>query len=149
MGEDSDATAPGEGSVASWVRPALYGFLTVFLVCGLLSIEMWPVTGWRLYHERRGQERSSWQIVALDEDGEESTIDLGALPLGWHNTSKLIGEFPSMDAEGRDEVCDAWAQPAREAGESVDRVRVYRVRSTLRADPPDRRRELVWTCGRV
>jgi hypothetical protein len=140
------ATTEGD-DVARWVRPALYGFLAVFLSFGLLSIEVWPMTGWRLYHERRGRERVSWQIVTVDAEGGEETVHLGALPLGWHNTSKLIGEFASMDADERDAVCDAWSLPAREAGASVEEVRVYRVRSTLRADPPDRRRELEWTCG--
>lgn len=138
-----------EGEVARWVRPVLYGFLAVFLICGLFSIEVWPVTGWRLYHERRGQERSSWQIVGVDAEGREETIHLGLLPLGWHNTSKLIGGFSSMTGSERDAVCDAWALPAREAGDSVELVRVYRVRSTLRVDTTDRRRELEWTCGRV
>lgn len=134
---------------ARWVRPVLYGFLAVFLLCGLLSIEVWPLTGWRLYHERRGAERSSWQIVTVDEDGDEATVHLGELPLGWHNTSRLINEFDDLSAERRDEVCDAWAQPARASGREVIEVRVYRVRSTLRAEPPDRHRELAWTCGRA
>jgi hypothetical protein len=149
VSEDAEAATVDEEGVAPWVRPVLYGFLAVFLIFGLLSIEMWPATGWRLYHERRGRERSSWQIVAVDSEGGEETIHLGLLPLGWHNTSKLIGEFSSMTAAERDAVCEAWARPAREAGESVAEVRVYRVHSTLRADPPDRRRELAWTCGRA
>jgi hypothetical protein len=148
VGEEDEAVQAEGRGVARWVRPALYGFLVVFLVVGLFSVEVWPLTGWRLYHERRGQERSSWQIVAVDAEGDEETIHLGALPLGWHNTSKIIGEFPSMSGSERDAVCGAWALPAREAGQSVEEVRVYRVRSTLRAEPSDRRRELEWTCGR-
>jgi hypothetical protein len=131
----------------AWIRPTLFAFLGVFLACGLLSIELWPLTGWRLYHERRGAERSSWQIVAVDPQGAEETVRLDALPLGWHNTSRLIGEFEGMDDAARDSVCDAWAEPARTEGVEVTEVRIYRVRSTLRAEPPDRRRELAWTCG--
>ena len=134
---------------AGWVRPAVYGFLAVFLACGLLSIEVWPLTGWRLYHERRGVERSSWQIVTVDDAGEESTVHLDRLPLGWRNTSRLINEFDDLTVDRRDEVCDAWAQPARASGRAVAEVRIYRVRSTLRAEPSDRRRELAWTCGRA
>jgi hypothetical protein len=142
--------SPAESSDVggAWIRPALYGFLGVFLACGLLSIEVWPLTGWRLYHERRGTERSSWQIVAVDLEGAEETVRLDALPLGWHNTSRLIGEFEGLNDAARDDVCDAWVEPARANGAEVMEVRIYRVRSTLRAEPSDRRRELTWTCGR-
>lgn len=146
---DGHAGLRAANEVPGWVRPVLYPFLAAVLVCGLLSIELWPLTGWRLYHERRGSERSSWQIVAVDPGGNETTIHLGQLPLGWRNTSKLIGEFPGMSPSERDAVCHAWTQPARDAGETVDRVRIYRVRSTLRVEPSDRRRELAWTCGRT
>jgi hypothetical protein len=146
--EPDSVLADDRAAVARWVRPCLYGFLAVFTLCGLLSIEVWPLTGWRLYHERRLQDRSSWQIVAVDDAGHEETVQLDELPLGWHNTSKLIGEFPSLSAAERDEICLAWVQPARAADESVVEVRVYRVRSTLRSDPSDRSRQLAWTCGR-
>lgn len=149
VGDDAAAVPGPDGGVPRWTRPALYGFLAVVLACGLLSIEAWPLTGWRLYHERRGEVRSSWQIVAVDPAGAESTIHLGSLPLGWHNTSKLLGEFEAMTPVERDAVCGAWAQPAgeRDGEAAVAQVRVYRVRSTLGAEPPDRTRRLAWTCA--
>jgi hypothetical protein len=150
VGDEPRVANAGSGdTVPSWVRPVLYTFLAVFLLCGLLSVEVWPLTGWRLYHERRGEARSSWQIVAVDGDGGEATIHLDDLPLGWHNTSRLIGEFPGLTRGARDRVCAAWAAPLRAEGRQVAAVRVYRVRSTLRSDPPDRRRELAWTCARA
>jgi hypothetical protein len=149
VGNDAGVVPGPEEGVPRWARPTLYGFLAVVLACGLLSIEAWPLTGWRLYHERRGEVRSSWQIVAVDPEGGESTIHLGSLPLGWHNTSKLIGEFDDMASAERDAVCAAWALPARRQGgdAAVAQVRVYRVRGTLGADPPDRTRQLRWTCA--
>ncbi|MEL7210307.1 MAG: hypothetical protein AAGK32_19095, partial [Actinomycetota bacterium] len=138
---EESAERRAEDEPAGWVRPAVYGFLAVFILCGLLSIEVWPLTGWRLYHERRTSDRSSWQLVAVDPAGEEATIHLGELPLGWRNTTKLLGEFDDLGPDGRDEVCDAWAAPRRDSGEPVAEVRVYRVRSDL-DDPGVRSREL-------
>jgi hypothetical protein len=132
---------PGRG-----VRRFVYGFLAVFALCGLFSIELWPLTGWRLYSGVRTEERPSWRIVAVTPDGEER-VDLGALPLGWHNTDRLLNTFPDLSEGERDEICDAWAQPLRRSGVEVEEVRIEQV-TTLLSDPDaEPTAEPRYTCG--
>src|SRR5689334_2822322 len=97
--------------VSPWVRRALHAFLLAFAVCGLAHIELWPLTGFRLFSELRPAERQSWELVAVDPQGGEHPIRLHDLPVGYRNTVKLLVGFPHRSAASRDEVCDAWAAP--------------------------------------
>ena len=129
-----------------WVRRAVYGFLGIFLLCGLLSIEAYPFTGWRLYHVLRTEHRTSWDIAAVTPEGEE-IIRLGELPIGLRNTSRLLGEFDGLDQRERDEICAAWAGPLRDQGRAVSGVRIYRVTTQLDPADHDRERVLAYECG--
>ncbi len=132
-GARADTTGDVEPAerVGRGLRLFVVGFLGVFVVCGLASIEVWPLTGWRLYHQLRTEERVDWQLRAVDAGGEESPIVLGELPLGYRNTTRFIGEFPSLTDDERDGVCAAWATPLLETGASVASVRVYRIRTAV------------------
>ena len=131
--------------VGKGTKRFVVAFLAVFVVCGLGSVELWPLTGWRLYSALRTEERSSWQLRAVDADGDEQPIVLGDLPLGYRNTTSILDEFPSLTADERDEVCDAWAA-ALDDSERVVGVHVYRVRKTV-VDGSVVDRRLEYTCG--
>ena len=128
-------------------RRLVHLFLLVFAVTGVAHLELFPFSGFRLFAEVRGAERTSWQLRAVDGDGGEHAIRLGDLPLGYRNTSSLLLEFPSLAPRERDAICDAWARPRRQAGETVTEVRVYRVVQDVRpgAGPPER--TLAYRCG--
>ena len=128
-------------------RRLVHLFLLVFAVTGVAHLELFPFSGFRLFAEVRGDERVSWQLRAVDPDGHEHSIRLGALPLAYRNTSLLLLEFPSLDEAGRDAICDAWAQPRREAGSAVAVVRVYRVVERVRPGSPPPTRTLAYECG--
>jgi hypothetical protein len=119
----------------------------VLLVCGLVGIEAWPFSGFRLFSSMRSDERVSWEIVWVDPLDQEDTVSLADLPVAYRNTSTIIAEFDTLSVAERDAVCDAWVGPLREDGAPVDRVRIYR-RTTFVGDthaPPTR--ELRWECG--
>ena len=128
-------------------RRLVHLFLLVFAVTGVAHLELFPFSGFRLFAERRSDERVSWQLRAVDVAGDEHPIRLGALPLAYRNTSLLLLEFPSLDEAGRDAICDAWAQPRREAGSAVAVVRVYRVVERVRPGSPPPTRTLAYECG--
>lgn len=132
--------------VPAWTRRFVYGFLALLVLCGLAGIEAWPFSGFKLFSALRDDKRVSWQLVAVDPDGGESTIVLADLPVGFRNTTKLLGEFDDMSPDERDEVCEAWTRPHRERGEVITRVRIYEKTATLGADPPPPERELRWEC---
>lgn len=133
----------------SWpVRAFVYAFLAVFLLCGALEIEHWPLTGFRLYTELRTEERTSTRVVALLADGGTEEIVFVDLPFGYHSTNRLLSDFPDMTQAEWDEICDAWVRPLRDDGVDVVGVRVDEYVTHL-GDPdsrPERTREL-YRCG--
>lgn len=133
--------------VSPRLRRAVHLFLLVFAITGLAHIELWPFTGFRLFSELRGSERAAWSIAAVDADGAERTIELHDLPVAYRNTSKLLEGFGHRSVASRDAVCDAWAEPRREAGEEVVGVRVYALTISVRPGGPPTRRILAYECG--
>lgn len=130
------------------VRTFVYTFLALFLLCGALEIEHWPLTGFRLYTEIRTEERTSTRVIALLADGGSREVVFVDLPFGYHSTNRLLSDFPEMSRAERDEICDAWVQPLRDDGVAVVGVRVDEYVTHL--SDPDRRPERVgelYRCG--
>lgn len=125
----------------------MYGFLAVLVLCGVASIDAYPFSAFKLFSSLRTDERVSWEIVGVDADGDEETIELGELPAGYRTTTIVLRHFPSMEPAERDDVCEAWADGARAGGLEVEFVRVYERARTLRPDAPPAQRRLRWECG--
>lgn len=135
------ADAPVE--VSRRTRRGVYAFLGTFAVLGIAHLEwFWPFTGFRLFSELRSADRESWQIVAVDADGEESSVRLADLPVAFRNTTKLLDDFGSMDQDERDAICGAWV----EGRDGVVEVRIYAVVTRLRPDAPPPNRTLAYRC---
>lgn len=126
----------------------MYAFLAVFALTGVAHLELFPFTGFRLFSEVRTDERESWQLRAVDTNGEEAPIRLSELPVGYRSSSKLLAHFPDLSARERDEICDAWAEPLRDGGMPVLEVRVYALVQSVRPDGPPPQRQLAYECGR-
>lgn len=129
------------------VRSGVHWFLAVFLVGGLLHLELFPFSAFRLFSELRPAERQSWELRAVDQAGDEHPLDLAELPLAYRNSTKLLLDFPGLDANERDAICDGWAAPGRAAGEDIVRVHVYAVTESVRPDGPPPQRDLAYECG--
>jgi hypothetical protein len=136
-----------EPDVSPLTRHLLHGFLLLFAVTGIAHLELYPFSGFRLFSELRGEERTSWQLRGVDAKGEEVGISVGHLPLGYRQSTRLIPGMADMNTRERDELCDAWAAPARERGVDVVRVRIYRTVGSVRPDGPPPERTLVYECG--
>jgi hypothetical protein len=139
--EDLDAAASPR------VRRALHVFLLLVAVCGLAHIELWPLTGFRLFSEVRQAEREGFEIVAVDPAGVERPIDLHALPAAFQGTTREIPALLRAGQHRRDEACAAWAAPERAAGRAVAEVRVYEVVESVRPGGPPAARTLAFRCG--
>jgi hypothetical protein len=134
-------------AVSTRVRVGVYAFLLVFAVTGVATLEVFPFSGFRLFSELRPSERESWQLRAVDPTGGETPIRLGELPVAYRNTTTLLLGFDDLTTGERDEVCDAWTTPLREAGAEVVGVRVYSVVDEVRPDDRPPRRTLAYECG--
>jgi hypothetical protein len=134
-------------SVGAWTRRFVHLFLVVFAITGVAHLELFPFSGFRLFSELRPADRLSWQLRAVDAAGEETPIRLAALPIGFRNTSRRLRTFDHLSQAERDDICDAWAQPLRESGAQVARVRVYAVVQSVWPHAPPPTRRLAYECG--
>ena len=125
----------------------MHVFLLVFALTGVAHLELYPFSGFRLFSELRGEHRTSYQLRAVDDEGDEVGISLGHLPLGYRQTARLIPGMADLSQAERDEICDAWAGPLRERGVDVVGVRIYRVSGSVRPDAPPPKREIAYECG--
>lgn len=133
-------------------RAALYPFLGVVVACGLLSIEAWPLTGWKLFSRVRGPQEAGWVATAIDEDGRERPIDFAALGRPYTGSLHLMIEMPRRTAAQREAVCRTWADAIeRDGSATVAAVRVYRTRSIVPVDDAPRKpstRKLYLECAK-
>ena len=134
-------------AVGRWTRGGVYTFLLVFAIAGIAHLELFPFSGFRLFSAVRPADHHSWQLRAVEADGDETPIDLADLPRGVRHTSARLGDFRHLTPAERDEVCDGWARSVRAGGAEVVTVRVYQVVTPVNPDGPPPRRTLSYECG--
>jgi hypothetical protein len=139
---DEDAEPP------RWTRWFVHALLAVVVLCGLLRLELFPMSAFKLFSGVRHDDHKSWQIRAVAGE-EETSILLGDLPVAYRNTSSILNDFDEMHPSERDAVCAAWADPLRAGGQRIDVVRIYRVTTSVRPGGPPPTKELRWECGRA
>ena len=114
---------------------------------GLAGLEAWPLTGWRLFSERRGPVAVRFEARAVDAAGSEAAIPFGSLPNGYSGSNPLLERMAGQAPPQRQGVCRAWVEATTGlTGVPVAEVRVYRVADDLRDG--SRQASLAWTCGR-
>lgn len=129
-------------------------FLATFLVCGLAGIELWPLTGWRLFSRPRAEVSRFWEATAVGHDGTERRIPFGRLPWAYRGALHVMIGFGGLSGPQRAGVCRAWAEAARGLGYDVAGIRIYRgerhlsVRVGERSAPPSAR-ALRYSCDTV
>jgi hypothetical protein len=131
-------------------RRFVAAYLVAFLLCGLLGLEAWPLTGWRLFADARQARQPGWQAVTVDAAGRETPIPFADLPVGYHGNVQVLKGFPALPERRKLAVCQAWAEVVRARGGQVAAVRVYQTVTDVsarvgeRGAPPSR--TLRWTC---
>lgn len=138
-----------------WLRRFVAVFLIAFAACGVIGIEVWPLTGWRLFADARERIQIGWQATAVDAQGHEQPIDFRQLPAGFQGNVQVLGGFASLDTGEQAAVCDAWAAALRERDQDVTAIRIYTTRTDVgdrqgeRGAPPERTLRYVCTDGAV
>jgi hypothetical protein len=116
----SDARAP------RFARPFVAGFLTVFVICALATIEAWPLTAWRLFSHERTDQQTAWSATAVDAQGREHEYPLGRSEMGFRGFIFLMGDFAERSPAERVELCDTWREGTAELlGFEAREVRIY------------------------
>jgi len=113
---------------------------------GLAGLEAWPLTGWRLFSQRRGAVATRYEARVVGVDGTEKPIPFGALAHGFSGSVQVLERMARQRPEQREPTCRAWAdETVRVTGLPVIDVRVYGVVDDLRDGTS--RATLAWACG--
>jgi hypothetical protein len=133
------------------VRAFVVVFLTAFVTCGLVGLELWPLTGWRLFSHLRTDHQITWQATAVAEDGE-TQIRFGELPRAYRNFPLVMRTFAALPRAEQTAACQTWLDAARRTLPTANGVRIYRVDWYLShrhgpRDGPPPRSTLLLACG--
>ncbi len=132
--------------VQPWSRRFVVAFLFVFVVCGVVGVEAWPLTGWRLFSHARGPHQVSWQAVAV-EGSSRHVVVFSRLPWAFHGFSLVMDRFDRLSASRRAETCQAWrTAERRHDGRTVTALQLFRVERDLRTPAEPGSRTLVFRC---
>jgi hypothetical protein len=132
--------------VGRGVRAFVGVFLALFVGCGLLQVEAWPFSGWRLFSELRTDEVRGWLATSVDAAGIERPIPFGSFPDAYRGQLHVLQGFEGLSTSQRLDVCHAWARELA-AGTGIDAVeiRIYATTDSARA-PDGGERQLRHTC---
>ena len=108
------------------MRVFVGAFLAAFLVCGLFGLELWPLTGWRLFSQLRTDHQVAWRAMALGEDGEKQIL-ASELPHAYSNFPLVMRTFSELPGAEQEAVCRAWLEAAWRDRPGARAVRIYRV----------------------
>jgi hypothetical protein len=95
-----------------WARPFVAVLLAAFVTCGILGIEAWPLSGFRLFSAPRSSVATGWRLVAVTVDGEQVPVNvsrLGAAYRGFGFVARSLDDLPTSE---RVAVCGAWLRAA-------------------------------------
>ena len=135
---------------ARGIRAFVLAFLSAFVVCGLVGLELWPLTGWRLFSQLRTDHQVAWRATAV-ADGHETQIRFGELPGAYRNFPLVMRTLPARPRQEQEAACRAWLEAARAELPAATEVRIYRVdwylshRHGTRDGPPPKT-TLLFTC---
>lgn len=111
-------------------RLAVYLTLIALVGCVAAEAELWPLSSFRLFSERRTGTRVEWRLVVVDAHGTESPADTAAMGRGFRQLGHQLPVLARASADERGEACAAWQSRLPQA----DSLRVYR-RVIVQASP--------------
>lgn len=102
-----DEIVPGRAQ-----RRLVMGALFFLLVPGIIGIDFWPLTAWRLFSLARTDVQTNWEIDAVDADGRATQVELGDLPPPYRLAEWPLAELETSSSLRRDAVCAALLEAA-------------------------------------
>ena len=143
----------GTGRLQPWARPFVALLVAAFLACGILGIEAWPLSGFRLFSAPRSSVSTGWRLVAITSDGSEEPVNVSRLGSAYRGFGFVARSFEDLPTADRNAVCRVWLRAARSIGIEAVGLRLVRVEQSLvprDADGPLRepRTIVVETCDR-
>jgi hypothetical protein len=124
-----------------WARWFVWSFLAMFAICGVVGIEAWPFTGFRLFSHLRHERQIDWQAFAVHPDGREAWLPLSRFPGGYNGLPLVMKGFASRSPRERAEMCRAWSDAAHGLRGETVAIRIYEI--DRRLEPRSGRRPMI------
>lgn len=124
----------GDGSIPRSARWLVAILLIVLLVPGLVGLELWPVTGWKLFSLSRGSTQASWVLEGVEVDGSTRLVDLEELPMAYSNAEWQLRSVGRGSFERREELCTALFEAVVEVDPQIVELRIARDEQELVRD---------------
>lgn len=125
------AQGGGTGGPTRLQRRLVFGTLGLLLASGLMGIEAWPLSAWRLFSEPRRAEQGGWVLRAVDAEGTATPIGLARLPLGYRFVGRSLEDLPAQPTGEGTELCQVLLGAVREVHPTATRLEVLRTRRRL------------------
>ena len=123
------STSDAGRSVAEVARARIvtFGLVGLIVTASLAGLELWPLSGFRLFSMVRSSDQVSWQLRAVDSAGVETTLDLSLLPPHDSGALQATQRLATMDLAEQQGVMLAWLEDLGLDPGRFSVVRVYRV----------------------
>jgi len=147
-----ETATPAPERAPRWARWFVWSFLAAFAVCGVVRIEAWPLTGFRLFSHLRHERQTNWQAFAVRPDDRQVWLRLSRFPGGYNGLPLVMKTFPARSPQQRSDMCRAWTTAASEHEGKTVAIRIYRVDRRLEPRQGQHpmmaaKRSLAYTCA--
>ncbi|MGH2680510.1 MAG: hypothetical protein ACRDG8_08525 [Actinomycetota bacterium] len=146
-------TGSGTDRAQPWARPFVVVVVVAFVTCGVLGIEAWPLSGFRLFSAPRSDLSTGWRLVAVTAGGVEEPVNVSRLGAAYQGFGFVARDFMALPPTERMAVCGAWLRAtAASLGIEARALELVKLEQPLMprgADGPlvRPRRTVVWTCA--
>jgi hypothetical protein len=121
-----DPDGPSRGQ-----RRLVLGALGVLLLGGLVGMEAWPVTAWRLFSEPRGTVQAGFALQAVEADGTVTRVALGGLPMGYRMAGHPLEDAVETGSGDEAAVCTALLEQVQRDRPAATELRILHTRRRL------------------
>jgi hypothetical protein len=119
-----------------WARPFVAILLAAIVTCGLLGIEAWPLSGFRLFSAPRSSLSTGWRLVAITTDGEQVSVNVSRFGAAYRGFGFVARSFDDLTASERAALCGVWRRATLSIG--IDAAGLMLVRVEQQLEPRDR-----------
>jgi hypothetical protein len=124
-GGTTDAADAAGDRVPAATRWFVWSFLTAFLVCATVGIELWPLSGFRLFSSLRHETRTMWVADSVGSDGAETEVFFTDLPRAYQGFGLLMGGFRRLPPSTQLATCEAYLSEVRRVEGPATALRIY------------------------
>jgi hypothetical protein len=115
-------------------RLVTYGVVGVIVLAGVTGHEYWPLSGFRLFSEVRSSQQTTYSVVVVNEQGQSSVLDLGALPDNYSGHVQMLPAMVTKSADEQAAIVQAWLVGLGLTPGEYTSAEIYRSASEVPAD---------------